>query len=90
MLEGNLHTRVLQTKLTPNLASLTAIMKDETRLAIRTIVPECEGNAFPFHIAYIRAEIYPLILRTRPLGRSPHPRTNRYHHFPNLQQNIPR
>ncbi|KAG4429038.1 hypothetical protein IFR05_015481 [Cadophora sp. M221] len=40
MLEGNLHTRILQTKLTPTLANLTSIMKEEVDEAILRIKAE--------------------------------------------------
>ncbi|TVY81918.1 Ent-kaurene oxidase [Lachnellula suecica] len=37
MCEGNLHTRILQTKLTPNLAAFTIPMKDEVDRTISTV-----------------------------------------------------
>ena len=44
MLEGNLHTRILQTKLTPNLAGLTSIMKEEIDQAILSMQEEYAGK----------------------------------------------
>ncbi len=43
-LEGNLLTRILQSKVTPNLPYFTEIMKKEIDLALPQIVPECSGN----------------------------------------------
>ncbi len=43
MLESNLPTRILQTKLTPNLADFTDAMKDELDYSFKTDFPECEG-----------------------------------------------
>lgn len=44
MLEGNLHTHTLQTKLTPILATLTPIMKEEIEKAILRMQAECAGK----------------------------------------------
>lgn len=44
MLEGNLHTRILQTKLTPNLAVLTLIMKEEVDQEVLRIQAEYTGT----------------------------------------------
>jgi len=47
LLESDLHTKILQTKLTPNLANFTGIMRDELDYAISMDVPECESECIP-------------------------------------------
>lgn len=44
LLESDLHTRVLQTKLTPNIAVVMPAMKDELDFALNTEVPDCKGK----------------------------------------------
>jgi hypothetical protein len=44
MLEGNLHTRILQTKLTPNLAELTGIMNEEIDKALADMHIDSTGE----------------------------------------------
>ena len=43
MLEGDLHTRVLQTKLTPNLGSIIPVMQDELDYALGVELPSADG-----------------------------------------------
>ena len=44
-LDGDLHIRVLQAKLTPNLGKISGIIQDEADFAIETEVPKSEGTA---------------------------------------------
>ena len=44
MLEGNLHTRVLQVKLTPNLVSYMSIIEEELDFAFNVELPQSEGR----------------------------------------------
>ncbi len=44
LLEGHLHVRTIQTKITPNLASLAPIVKKEVDSALAKIIPQCEGG----------------------------------------------
>jgi hypothetical protein len=43
MLEGNLHTRVLQVKLTPNLVQYMSIIEEELDFAFNVEMPQSEG-----------------------------------------------
>jgi hypothetical protein len=43
MLEGNLHTHLLQTRLTPNLAAYSTIMRDEVDREMELLMPDCKG-----------------------------------------------
>ncbi|KAL8897718.1 MAG: hypothetical protein Q9207_007070 [Kuettlingeria erythrocarpa] len=43
LLESDLHTRMLQTKLTPNLGTFIPAMKEELQLAIADTFPDCKG-----------------------------------------------
>ena len=43
MLEGNLHTRVLQTKLTPSLSSMIPVMQEELDYALSLELPIANG-----------------------------------------------
>ena len=43
ILRNNLHFRTLQLKLTPNLNSLTAPMREELDYAIEKELPDCQG-----------------------------------------------
>jgi hypothetical protein len=43
-LEGDLHTRVLQTKLTPNISQFINVIQDELDSAISLEVPQSDGN----------------------------------------------
>ncbi|KAJ5026498.1 putative cytochrome P450 [Bipolaris maydis] len=54
MLEGNLHTHLLQTKLTPNLAAYSALMKEEADQAMDTLIPECKDE-------WIQVRIYEVL-----------------------------
>lgn len=45
MLEGDLHTRTLQQKLTPTLGLLMPVIKDELDYALGMEVPDCEGKS---------------------------------------------
>ena len=44
-LDGDLHIRVLQAKLTPNLGKISGIIQDEVDFAIEAEVPKSEGIA---------------------------------------------
>jgi hypothetical protein len=46
MLEGNLHTRVLQVKLTPNLVQYMTIIEEELDFAFKVELPQSNGNAY--------------------------------------------
>ena len=50
MLEGDLHTRILQTKLTPNLGSLIPVVQDELEHAMRDELPISNGMQFSISI----------------------------------------
>ena len=43
-LESDLHTKILQTRMTANLDSLVKVIKRELDLALSTEVPKCEGK----------------------------------------------
>ena len=43
MLEGDLHTRVLQTKMTPNLGAMIPLMQDELDYAMSVELPTANG-----------------------------------------------
>lgn len=43
LLESDLHTRVLQKKITPNLPSFVPAMKAELDYAASRVIPECKG-----------------------------------------------
>ncbi|GBF67140.1 ent-kaurene oxidase P450 [Trichophyton mentagrophytes] len=53
MLETNLHTRVLQTKLTPALGLIFDDMKDELNFALETELPECKDKWVPISINHL-------------------------------------
>ncbi|WEW54698.1 heme-binding oxidoreductase [Emydomyces testavorans] len=44
LLDGNLHTKVLQTKLTPNLGSLVKPLRDELDFAMSVELPDCKDE----------------------------------------------
>ena len=44
LLESDLHTRVLQTRLTPNLGKLFNIIKEEHDFAMRVELPQIDGQ----------------------------------------------
>jgi len=44
-LEGTLHTRMIQSKLTPQLARFVPILAEETDLGLRTEIGDCQGRA---------------------------------------------
>jgi hypothetical protein len=44
ILDSNLHFRVIQTKLTPHLASLTDGMQEEIEFALKNDFPSCDGK----------------------------------------------
>ncbi|GME35460.1 cytochrome p450 monooxygenase [Neofusicoccum parvum] len=54
LLESDLHTRVLQTKLTPNLPSLIPILKDELDHALPKEIPECKDE-------WVEVQIYEIL-----------------------------
>ena len=43
-LQSDLQNRVIQQKLTPNLASLTACMSEELEIAFKKEIPHCQGK----------------------------------------------
>ncbi|KAF7513028.1 hypothetical protein GJ744_011294 [Endocarpon pusillum] len=55
MLRGDLSTRMLQSKLTPNLAIFTTDMKDELNYGLSKDMPECEG-------CWVEVDIYKVLL----------------------------
>jgi len=55
ILDSNLHFRVIQTKLTPHLASLTDGMQEEIEYALKTDFPSCDGK-FPFQASEALAD----------------------------------
>ncbi|KAF2128092.1 putative cytochrome P450, partial [Dothidotthia symphoricarpi CBS 119687] len=54
MLEGNLHTRLLQTRLTPNLAAFSSIMKEEVDRELKTLIPKSQNE-------WVKVRIYEVI-----------------------------
>lgn len=44
LLESDLHTKILQTRMTANLESLVTVIKTELDFALSTEVPQCEGK----------------------------------------------
>lgn len=44
LLESDLHTKVLQTQMTPNPESLVKLIKSELDFALSTEVPKCDGK----------------------------------------------
>lgn len=53
MLEGNVPTRLLQTKLTSNIASFTSIMKDEIDRAISDMDEKYNGKQQPRYVSQV-------------------------------------
>ncbi|KAF4628186.1 hypothetical protein G7Y89_g9967 [Cudoniella acicularis] len=58
LLESNLHTRVLQTKITPNLPNFVSAMKEELDYAASIAVPECSVLEH-----WEKVEIYEILLQ---------------------------
>lgn len=46
-LEGTLHTRVIQSRLTPQLAKWVPILAEEADLGLRKEIGDCKGKAYP-------------------------------------------
>lgn len=57
LLESDLHTRVLQTKLTPILATTIPTMIDEMDFAMESEIPDCNDKWVPVHIQEILLRI---------------------------------
>ncbi|KAL8688488.1 MAG: hypothetical protein Q9218_005618 [Villophora microphyllina] len=49
ILKSDLHFRMIQSKLTPNLASLSEPMQEELMFAVENDFPACDGEPFPLH-----------------------------------------
>ncbi|KAI1454028.1 cytochrome P450 monooxygenase [Annulohypoxylon moriforme] len=56
LLESDLHTQVLQQKLTPNLAGTIPVVKDELDFSLETEVPKCSSE-------WNEVQIYEILLR---------------------------
>lgn len=52
MLEGDLHTRTLQQRLTPALGLLMPVIKTELDYSLKAEIPECEGKLNNPHIRH--------------------------------------
>ena len=44
LLESDLHTKILQTRMTPNMESLVKVIKSELDFALSIELPKCEGK----------------------------------------------
>ncbi|KAI0389232.1 cytochrome P450 monooxygenase [Xylariaceae sp. FL0594] len=55
LLESDLHTQVLQQKLTPNLSNTIPVVKDELDFALEVEVPKCDD--------WLNVQIYEILLR---------------------------
>ena len=49
VIENKLHVKMLERQLTPNLANITSMMKDELELAVHDTMPDCDGEYMMFH-----------------------------------------